>query len=416
MPTISQFLAAHPDRQATSVRPTDKVLIDRNGNSMVASTVALSHLGMDVVGECAPLITTITGISSIDGRKAFYTVNALNEFKLVFRNFSTDGNTVNENALQSGRGQVTYSAGFEYGADTYAVTFGGKLTAVLDGGGAVISDPIICSIPADTVFYVRTRAEISSAKTLPIWKGTLRTFEGYSIDGSDLTKSNGVSGYTTGSDLQIPSPYCVLGSDRSIFVVGDSIVGGVGDGYAQDNPYPAMRGWMQRWTHRKIGCHLAHYPGGSIAQWNAKIGAQYSLSFLSKVNKQIAVIAFGSNDINSGATFQNMIDRYTQAVSYLKSIGFTKVYATDVIPRTTSTDGWTTEANQTPISGFEAGGVRDKVNAWFRSSGLFNGVIPVNTLIASGNVFKPNTTAAGIHPNSNGHALMAQAAGDPLLL
>lgn len=82
--------------------------------------------------------------------------------------------------------------------------------------------------------------------------------------------------------------------------------------------------------------------------------------------------------------------------------------------------GWTSAADQTPVSGFTVGGVRDQFNTWLFTQvglGLLDAVIDVNPYvedqsnhgawITTGAINYP--TVDGVHPSSAVHILAAQA-------
>jgi hypothetical protein len=108
------------------------------------------------------------------------------------------------------------------------------------------------------------------------------------------------------------------------------------------------------------------------------------------------------------------------------------VYQTTITPRTTSTDGWATVANQTVVAG--CGQPRTDLNAWLRAGAPVNGSGTPVAIGTAGAVPCPYLTGIydaaatvedatdptkwkaatvltgdGVHPNATGHALMAAA-------
>jgi lysophospholipase L1-like esterase len=102
--------------------------------------------------------------------------------------------------------------------------------------------------------------------------------------------------------------------------------------------------------------------------------------------------------------------------SLAKSAGL-KVYQTDILPRTNTTDAWATTVNQTPYVNFEANGTshRDTLNTWLPTQvgggGPLDGVIPVADIVEDATtrgVWKAGTfTADGTHPQPSTYTSMA---------
>jgi hypothetical protein len=89
-----------------------------------------------------------------------------------------------------------------------------------------------------------------------------------------------------------------------------------------------------------------------------------------------------------------------------------KIVTSNIIPRTTSTDSWATEANQTPRTGFELNGIADQFNTWIATqagTATFANV-DVRSQVKGTDPNKwiaPGETTDGTHPGSP--ALVAMA-------
>src|SRR5262249_9148167 len=97
-----------------------------------------------------------------------------------------------------------------------------------------------------------------------------------------------------------------------------------------------------------------------------------------------------------------------------------KVAQSLIMPRTTSSDSWATAANQTSVSGFGVGELRDQFNAWVLTQvggGLLDVVIDPNPYVEDqshpskwiSNNSANYPTTDGVHPSSALHILAAQA-------
>jgi hypothetical protein len=93
-----------------------------------------------------------------------------------------------------------------------------------------------------------------------------------------------------------------------------------------------------------------------------------------------------------------------------------KIVMANTLPRTTSTDSWATEANQTPRAGFELNGVADTVNVWLATQ-VGSSIVALADVRAScrgvdPNKWLPGNTNDGTHPTGAlaGMAAVANAA------
>jgi hypothetical protein len=99
--------------------------------------------------------------------------------------------------------------------------------------------------------------------------------------------------------------------------------------------------------------------------------------------------------------------------------GIQYIYQTTLTPRTTSTDDWATEANQTVYdSNFAPGGPRDQLNALIKAAvgmNFLTNFIDVAAQVQAGDnidIWLVNGTSGyctndGLHPLGTCHALMA---------
>lgn len=417
MTTPNAKAAAKPSLIASQVANSDYINV---GNGNVAKTKQLSKPRSGVIGFGGRFTTLISGHTSCDARERVATVGAVTHVRLRFRNFIQNNTSANEVANLTSLASMTVKASVEYNGAYYRVFFRGSRLATIEPGGWILSDPVAVDIPANTTFFVRSRAVVASNQ-IPARQGYYASTEGYRYDGADIVDGTGTTNYTTGSGTAQFCVDAVLGNADSILVVGDSIVYGSGDSGLIQNPLPVAFGWPKRWTNGIIGCDVHGFPGGEVTQWIDNTLVPFSKGIIPGVAYDFAVLAFGANDCLTKTAGQIQAS-YTTAVQWMRSQGIVKVYAAKILPRTTSTDSWATEENQTPMTGFEPGGVRDVVNAWFVSSGLFNGVLDTCTPVANGSVWKASKTTDGAHPKSDSdgdpdaHGEIAAGLPSPLTL
>jgi len=201
----------------------------------------------------------------------------------------------------------------------------------------------------------------------------------------------------------------------SVIGLGDSILANrddtVGDAFGN-------HGFIQRglYTAGPGGCAVPNANFSRAGERASTIGlggASRRLAFLRYATDVLT--NYGTNDIAlGGATFAQVQASLVTAWAAMKTRGG-RVWQILIIPRTTSTDNWATAANQTPVSGFAVGGIRDQLNTWIKAQAgaLIDGYIDLNVYLedqAHPGAFVTNGTAQfytldGIHPSSNGHAL-----------
>lgn len=132
-----------------------------------------------------------------------------------------------------------------------------------------------------------------------------------------------------------------------------------------------------------------------------------------------AVDELGTNDISTGntANVRYIANKCKYLWSTLKFFGALKVIRTKLLPRTSSTDSWATTANQTVVSGWDAGKNSETFNGWlvtYQGSGYVD-YVSAQDSIRDGTTpqkFKVDGTAFkytpdGLHPSASGHALLA---------
>ncbi len=151
---------------------------------------------------------------------------------------------------------------------------------------------------------------------------------------------------------------------NSLLLVGDSIARGYGstDAFGDQN---RDFGIFERAIAGDYGVMNISSPGGTMVGYNNPTIYSRTYSVISALNTGTishTLIALGTNDLAGGASLANITARVNAIRNYFRGLGHL-VSASTIVPRTTSTDSWSTTANQTPLSGFELGGHRDQYNA-----------------------------------------------------
>ena len=368
------------------------------------------------------------------------TIGAISDLQILFTNFPP----VQEASTTLAYNDITIEASIEYPVNVFTrVTFnGGNDTYLLKKDRQVLSDYINLEIPAGVTYWIRTNVLVTAGQK---WLKTHASATSVSGGSGALSGSNLVmSGTITDNEVFTYTASLVLGvsqtSKASIFLFGDSNASGTGDdvsfvpqgtkmgfqfyygnggglyGRAFKNNFPVIR---------------ASLAGQRIEMWAPTgIQSKYYGAIISA--GQFAVSNLGTNDFPTRSAAQMKFD-YISMWGSQKSRGI-KIYQLNLLPRTTSTDGWTTLANQT-VTAQEA--TRIEINDWIRDGAPIT--ISTNAAAAIGatgsdvmrvgNAFHPlagwweladvmessrnsgkwkiNMTADGLHMNPTGHALGA---------
>lgn len=286
----------------------------------------------------------------------------------------------------------------------------------------------LTTIPAGQVFYVVTEFTVALNEALPCGPAPVDTGEGGTYGDGTATQI-GTAGTITNQSggavtTAIPIPAAVIG--RTAFPIasavfeGDSILFGAGDGgpsnvgggggesaggFAPRGAWDIGSGYALPWIRQSRT--------GSTAQQAA---ANYSM--LSGVWKYAThfFLTLGSNDLNTGRSAAQTLADLKTLWAAAKAAGIQWVEQMQIVNRcSSSSDSWSTVANQTILTGFENGGSKkDPLNALIAANVGADGLddfLNVNGLWAdTGSTDKlraPGYTTDGAHPSATAAAAMA---------
>jgi hypothetical protein len=356
--------------------------------------------------------------------KVTFGASAVSNVQAVFPGFYSPGGAeeaVNPNAL-------TVEFGLENSASTrtYMAGFASAASAVVSPGGLLLSDPIGQDFDPNDFVYMRTGVVVPSTQRWPTNSGYIFSGEG-AWASTGATSQIGATGTLanpggTGAVSNFYHPMALIGlvdtPTPAVAMIGDSLFQGIGTGDSVGDAlgntgYVArgLYGGSLRIPHTKLSrgsdyiIHMA-----ALASWRRRSILQYCTHLIS---------GGGTNDISNGSTLASLQPYYLKLWASGKRRGL-KVFQALVPPRTTSTDSWATAANQTAVSGFTVGGVRDQLNAWIKSqvgNGVLDGIIDPNPYLedqANPGKWVTNGTAGyitadGTHPTAAGAALASQS-------
>jgi hypothetical protein len=318
---------------------------------------------------------------------------------------------------------ITYRSAIEFGgANSYALWNGANSKSVADKSIAV-SDAIR-DMAAGQLFYVRNYLVVAAPANK--WPRAQTVTQGtqYAKKGTALLSTFEATGAVSGTPQDGPNPPIALIGyvDRdSVAVVytGDSIADNTGDLTTIDAD--GTVGFVGRGLVNVNGFNVPHAKlsrsGETLQALVDPVSGAIRRSLFQYATHYVSEL--GVNDINAGRTFAQMTADYLQEWAYARAAGIQYICRTTLTPQTTAPgNDFSTLVNQSYKTGFEPGGLKDQLNAWFvdrRNDGTINGIVDVAA--DCGDASDPNkwrvdlgagnNTADGTHPASPIHTLAA---------
>lgn len=261
-------------------------------------------------------------------------------------------------------GNVTLSCSLEYPKNSgtfYPFLFSGlatKTTTATAENGVLVSDVLTLpfTIPGDVEVGCRTFIQCAATGRIPT--GTYAGGASY-IEGAEYSTTTPVdktqTGTITNAITNVYAPIAMLtnGTLNCVAVWGDSISFGQGD--IQQGSGDGLVGWPARYLYRnavgfvKLGCPSEKMNTASSTTWQRRLYA------MGLCNPTHALLQGHTNDIVTGqvttlaglqTSTLNMMSLISGVRPGIKFIGAT------ILPRTSSTDTWTTLNNQTAQTNF----------------------------------------------------------------
>lgn len=300
---------------------------------------------------------------TVSYRMAFYSTQAgrVTAPRLVFAHhyLDTTGEADGETT------PVLVKAGIEVGSVTSRVFFRGARVGTIEPGGILISDPVGIVIPANTQFWVRTRASVNTLGDK--WPTTIAANfanlgEGYSSSPNDQADATGA--LTNNALSNLYAPCAILGdlvgatNQNTVAIIGSSSAYGQGD--TAEAPTWDL-GYLSRIVGNEVGSIKLTRGSQTVAQWVSDNNRR--LAVLDAVRPTHAIFQLGTNDITAGTAVATIKANLLSAWTDLTNRGI-KVWGTTFTPVTTSSDSWATVANQT-LNAWNAN--RIAVNDWLRT-------------------------------------------------
>lgn len=278
----------------------------------------------------------------------------------------------------------------------FPVTFGGCKVATLDPGGEIESDFLPIALNAGDLISVRSF--LSSGTAYPYRPTSIRSPNGGGFTATtDLTALGSAAVASTAGYYL--SPASVLGYPDpaakvvALGLIGDSIAFSGGDGGATySEPLLGLGAYGIRAMSGRGGFINLAYSGDTMVNFLTTKASLRRARSLRRVNAVLC--EYGVNDLAGGTvTAAQLQANILTEAKLIRSMGIKKFVIQTLTPRTTSTDGWATVANQTAIAADPA---RVTHNTWVRAG------CPIDP-----------TTLAPVLPNTP-NALLAGSFGHPI--
>jgi len=283
----------------------------------------------------------VSGIKTITSRNVifFRPDGDVSDLQFVFQNWYWD-NSYNEAVVGN---DITVTASIEYPAGVFnRIKFGGKVSRLMPGGVAItlVSDTLPITGKAGDKAVLWTCQDLPAAGNnfvVSLIEGSTAFDQNVN---SDATDAGGAAGNWNYAYAPIVLGTCAAPNPKSYVIAGDSISRG-----QADNVPSATRGaygWPARAMDNAGQTYVKLAKSGMGS--NTFINGVFVRDLISKLRFSHILTQIGTNDLQGGGTAQaviNMVGRVAQVFGSAKP-----VFAT-FVPRNTSTDGYTTIANQT---------------------------------------------------------------------
>lgn len=312
--------------------------------------------------------------------------------------------------LETGNGApMTLTLSVEYPRGTFTrITWNGAATGTIPDAQTGFSDMTKLPFEIPAFAWFRINGWLSCSAGLSNMNYAFACDRGrgdeFAFSGSDQTMTSVVQGSGTTSSYY---PAAVLGmSDRPVWLaIGDSLTAGINETVTDPS---GGRGFAGR-ALAKFGPHLNYGIPGDYMQFFVSSHAN-RVALAQRCGVTSVLNLYGSNDVFNGRTSAQMLADRASVRSYFPGIS---VFDNTITPRSTSTDGFKTAANQTSSTNTAANTQRlthnAAVRAWLPGSpgyvdtALYAETAPTNEYgpIQDGGVLIPGLLqcASGVSPD-----------------
>ena len=285
----------------------------------------------------------------------------------------------------------------------HALSFHGASSVSISAGETILSDPADYDLPPLTNLAVTIFFGDASATTVTGHPGSRTT--------SFIQSDNAVSAASLPAAASTAHWYFLTGVDvqadpagRAIVILGDSLTDGRGSTTDRNN----------RWPDQLASRLSTNPPTAGVAVLNMGIGgngifrglgpsaqARFERDILDQSGARWLIVFEGVNDIDGGASAQNLTNAYAHFVELAHARNL-RAYGATITPFGGS--GYFTSAHEA---------VRQEVNTWIRNSGKFDAVIDFDAIVRNPvtltNLLSAYDSGDRLHLNPAGYRAMADS-------
>ena len=279
----------------------------------------------------------------------------------------------------------------------------------------------------DTDIIVKGRGTISASGSIPVMDvyeedSDDNQFFFYNSSTVTLSSVDVTGNFTTSTGIlnSIPkglSPWIIgrptNGLSPSYLAIGDDLTVGTGDTSRGSLGRGSINASMQNGDIDTFPCFNAGVSGVTSLEY---VNGTRIFSVIAPLCNQ-AIDFSGSEDIGTdGLTNLTTLQTRTEALwDSLKTSGISKIHRIGLPSRTTSTDDWATDVNQTAVTGWGTGEVAETFNSWLQTKVTDNTVDSyidtrrvLSSLADETKWFSPKTfNSDGNYPNYDGHSVLS---------
>ena len=299
-----------------------------------------------------------------------------------------------------------------------AVTFGGHSGATIAPGAPLVSDPVALGVPDLARLAVSIHVPRDTAITTFHWDGreTAWIAPGQQTGAGSLdeTRATGTTARLLLSSIQVEA----TAATQAVAVIGDSITDGAGASLGRDTRWPDVL--AERLAPQGVAVINAGISGARLLAdgMGSNALARLERDVLGQPGVRAVMIALGINDISwpgtafdphgRRPTLEALTAGYRQLTAQARSRGVRVIVAT-LTPFEGALPG-------TPLADYyqpEKEALRQRLNAWIRGSGSFDGVLDADALLRDpahpSRLLPAYDSGDHLHPGDAGNRALAEA-------
>lgn len=299
-----------------------------------------------------------------------------------------------------------------------AMTFGGHSGATIAPGAPLVSDPVTLTVPDLARLTVSIHVPQDTAITTFHWDGRETAWiapgDQSGAGKIDATRATSTTARLLLSSIQVEA----TAATQAVAVIGDSITDGAGASLGRDTRWPDVL--AERLAPHGVAVINAGISGARLLAdgMGSNALARLERDVLGQPGVRTVMIALGINDISwpgtafdphgRRPTLEALTAGYRQLTAQARSRGVRVIVAT-LTPFEGALPG-------TPLADYyqpEKEALRQRLNAWIRGSGSFDGVLDADALLRDpahpSRLLPAYDSGDHLHPGDAGNRALAEA-------